>query len=228
MDQNNPDEKLLLKIGIKYRSGSLREIVDRSFLPFLPLDIKIDIFSARAEMAEACKKAEVISKGISSAWSYLSLFGPQYTTSTKTMRLLSEAGQSGWNEVPGVEFPSMKKLVAELPFEKIYSVQLLKLGPAGYVQLHSDNFNFGLHTMVISLQEPLNSVFNFPTVGIVPFVEGQPVMIDTAFFHETKNSGTVDRLHIQIYGKLTEDSATEDLFKRSVALIESKNKNFRN
>ncbi len=162
MHLQNPDEKLLLKLGKKFHSGNLREIIERSFLPFLPLDLKTDFLQAKQEMLTLLSSAEPISEGVSQGWSYISLFGPKYTTNLKTMRLLSESNQSVWNEAESFSFLHIKKLISTLPFEKIYSVQLLTLAPSGYVKLHSDNFKFGLDTMVISLQEPRNCIFNIP------------------------------------------------------------------
>jgi hypothetical protein len=118
----------------------------------------------------------------------------------------------------------IEDLINFLPYKKVYLIHINELVPGGYLLPHRDRSNgfwgTGLNEKItIPLQSPKGNYLKLFGVGNVPFVEGQPIRINTyEYFHAAINTSNESRYHLQIVGDPNTDemkNLTEQSFKKN-------------
>lgn len=79
-------------------------------------------------------------------------------------------------------------------------LRFMLLAPGGYVMPHSDATVDHLNAVNIALNNPAGCDFVMEDVGVVPFTDGQAMMLSLSRQHIVWNRSNEDRYHIIVHG----------------------------
>ena len=111
-----------------------------------------------------------------------------------------------WTELSDLT-PTIKQFWLDFPFEKLYRVRFMELGPYGFIDPHNDspeqkpdNLLNHIIPVNIAIEHPDDCYFTLENHGIVPFHNGKLNIINITNTHNVVNFSDKPRMHMIAHG----------------------------
>lgn len=200
------------KFNYKFRSIFKKSvkadwILNRSLIPYLPLEIKAD-FSQILSEAQSLDNEYVIHRGEDSqGWASLAIHGisskhtDQYKVYSEYAGLEESQINYNWTDISDRCPYTVDFLKNIFPYNNYHRVRFMRLDPGGFILPHRDNFDLNISAINISLNNPMGCEFLFEGIGSVPFSnDGSVMLIANGYKHSVWNRSNEPRYHIIIHG----------------------------
>jgi len=133
-----------------------------------------------------------------------------------------EEAPYGWTEIAS-HCPVSVRFIKSLPFENLYRVRFMWLGPGGYIHPHRDQEDFSFYPINIALNNPEGCNFVMDGKGILPFAPGKAFHMNLAYTHSVFNDSQEPRIHMIIHAAPgAKKPKHEELLRRSYDKLKRK------
>jgi hypothetical protein len=172
--------------------------------------LKLNINSEMTAMREELKTKHIVAipheKGYSSGWKAITLFGfssilTHSSHSYIDSRIITKDDKADWTDVSKY-FPETVSWIKKYsPWKEYTRIRVMVLEPSGYISPHKD---FDKHILGgggvnIAVTNPVGTEFVLEDAGIIPFYEGDWIMVDVGRMHSVRNLSLEPRIHIIIH-----------------------------
>lgn len=204
------NENLNYKFEIK-SEATADWILNRSYIPYLSLDLESVPYNSMLEEAKALDDLYVKHRSRDSfGWASLCIHGitsqhtDHYAVYSKYKDLNNDQVPYSWTEIKERCPNTVNFFQNVFPFNVYHRIRFMRLNPGGYILPHSDSSDLGLRAINLSLNNPLGCKFVFENIGALPFSNnGSIFLVANGYCHSVWNRSNISRYHIIVHGYST-------------------------
>lgn len=191
--------------------GNFAAILNKSGLPWLPLDIQFP-HEKMAQEAKAVRDLFVSHRSGTKdggyingnkGWAALALHGIS-ATNTQSYNMYGYKSEKEvpyqWTEI-AERCPVTTSFFKNIyPCDTYYRVRYTIIEPGGFIYPHTDRKESALWEVNLALQNPQGFYFKLAHGGYIPFENGKAFILDVSHEHAVVNLSDEERIHMIVHG----------------------------
>jgi hypothetical protein len=181
-------------------------IVNETRLPYLKLDIIVPVATILSEL-ENIQDLFVphLDYGSTQGWYSFCLHGKAYDA-TREDSFYPDERPYDWTPEALERMPETVRYFQHLwPHDRYQRLRVMRLSPGGYIGVHQDSSTCRLGPINIAVTQPAKCQFLMEGCGVIPFVEGDSILLNVSYRHAVFNDSPNDRYHIIIHQNASDE-----------------------